>query len=184
MKKFDLVMIIVAIAAHGAVTGTARAAENVSKTAVTASARTANPLGVYLGVGTPNPGILSLNVGYNLIDMMRVEAGYSSISAGIGAAEASAKTLGFGVRGFMPGWSLTPTVGLHFANVSYSATPGMSLEVGGFTQSGSHLYSTLGIDYVANSGFHGGLGYSYSFKSGVGGSTYVQLGWFFDIFNS
>lgn len=181
MKAVSLLTVLVALTLAPASYG----AENQSAATVSdTGSRTENPLGAYLGVGTPNPGILSINVGYNIAEFMRAEAGYSSLSASIGTAEASASTIGFGVRGFMPGWRLSPTLGAHFASVSYSSNDsGLDVTVGGFNTSGSHVYLSGGIDYQAQSGFHGGLGYTYSLRSGIGGSTYVQLGWFFDLFS-
>ncbi len=137
--------------------------------------------GAFAAVNQPNPGILGLNVAYHFADVLRADAGYASMSSSLGTSESSTSTLGFGINAYVPDWSLSPTVGLHFATVSYSGNN--AIEVGGFTSNGSHLYASLGVDWQAESGFHAGLGYNLSFKSGIGGSGYVALGWFFDFLN-
>lgn len=151
------------------------------------SPRAKNKLGGYLSISEPSPTLVGLNVGYNVTDYLRASAGYgrlavtSSLSIGsdgeITGTEASATTLGFGVRGFVPGWALSPTAGLHFAHVAYG---GEGLEVGGFKESGSHLYLTAGFDWQMDSGLNFGGGYRYSFKSGIGGGLYLSAGWFVD----
>lgn len=150
-----------------------------SSEAETSSARMDHKLGAYVGIGEPAPSILGLNVGYHLTDFLSAHLGLAQISTSLFGLESSATTIGFGVRGCVPKWSLTPTAGLHFANVSYT---GSGLSVGGFTASGSHLYMSVGMDYQAKSGFHSALGYAFSTKSGIGGSAYLNVGWYFDIF--
>jgi hypothetical protein len=143
--------------------------------------RSTRRLGAYLGVGTPSPGPISLNAAYNITSMVRAEAGYSEISVSplLGGEKSTAAVYGVGVRGMLPGQALTPTVGLHYGLVS---TTGKALTLKGFEQgSGSHVSVSAGVDYQARGGFHGGLGYNLSLRSGVGGSAYLSLGWFFDV---
>lgn len=146
-----------------------------------ASARMKNRAGGYVGIlGDPFPTIIGLNVGYNVFDFMRATAGLGQVSASVGTAEATATTVGAGARFFVPGWNLTPTAGLSMAYVMVSKEGGMSVSVKNFDESGAHIYATLGIDYQASSGFNIGAGYNLSFKSGIGGLPYLNLGWFFD----
>lgn len=163
--------------------GNAYAATGESETDV--SNRSQKRLGMYLAVKDPDPAILGINLAYNITDFLRASAGYGKITVTSGVSlsqngtltttEASASTFGFGVKGMMPGWNFTPTVGLHFATISYSGT---GLEVGGFKESGSHLYGTAGFDWQTKVGFNLNGGFRYSFKSGIGGGIYLGAGWF------
>jgi hypothetical protein len=142
------------------------------------SHRMSNRLGAFLAVGEPDPGILGLNLAYNVTDFLRAQAGYSSISTSGLGVDASATTIGVGAKALVPGWNLSPAVGVHWATVSYT---GNGLTVNGFNSSGSHVYTSFGIDYQAKGGFFGAMGYNYSLKSEIGGNGYVSLGWFFDL---
>lgn len=144
------------------------------------SERMGHRLGLALAYGEPAPSILGINVAYNLTDYLRAQIGGGQVSFGFGDASGSATTLGAGLKGFVPGWSLTPSLGLHMAGVIYSGD--LLIRMAGFESSGVHVYGTAGLDYQAKSGFHGSLGYNLSFRPGVGGGPYVQLGWFFDLF--
>lgn len=148
----------------------------VSLSASADSPRMKNRIGFYVGLDDPNPSLLSLNAAYNITDFLRASVGYGSLSTTV-IVESSVKTFGFGLKALYPGWELSPAIGLNFATVSYT---GSALSVGGFTQSGSHLYTSIGADWQIDSGLNLGLGYNISFKSGVGGSFYANLGWFFD----
>jgi hypothetical protein len=152
------------------------------------SNRSANKLGIYLGVGEPAPTLAGVNVAYNVLDYLRLSAGYGKLTVTSGLAyngntgelstqESSITTMGVGARAFVPGWSLTPSAGVHFAHVSYT---GNGLAAHGFEESGSHVYSTLGLDWQAKSGFNASLGVAHSFKSDVGNSAYLTIGWFFN----
>jgi hypothetical protein len=77
----------------------------------------------------------------------------------------------------MPGWSLSPTLGVHYAHV---ISEGLTYAGFGST-GGGHVSLSLGADYQSRSGFNAGLGYSLSLRSGVPGSMYANLGWFFDL---
>ena len=150
------------------------------------SHRSLKKFGAYLGLGEPAPTVIGINIAYNLAEFVRLRAGYGSQTvatginlSGLNLMEASTSTIGMGARFFVPGWNLTPSAGLHWANVSYSGD-GMT-SVGGFTQSGSHIYSTIGVDWQAQSGFNAGLGYQFSFKSGGDSGLYLTAGWFFDL---
>jgi hypothetical protein len=136
-------------------------------------------LGAYLGVDDPSPGLLGVNLAFNALDWLRITAGYASLSTSIGDDQSSATTFGGGVRALVPGWDLSPSVGLAWAHVGYSGDG--NLTVGGFDQSGSQVYGSVGLDYQAHSGFNGAIGLNQSFRSGIGTSGYVNLGWFFNL---
>ncbi|MBY0469778.1 hypothetical protein K2X30_01330 [bacterium] len=175
--------LILAVLLLSSVSSLGWAAEGTSSSQV--SDRMTNKVGIYLGVGDPAPTLLGVNVAYNVFDFMRATAGFGQLTTTSGidlttgnTTQASSTTIGFGSRFFVPGWSLSPTAGLHFASVSYSGNG--SVTVGGFQRSGSHVYGSLGVDYQAKSGFNASAGMTMSFASGVGTAFYVNAGWFFD----
>jgi hypothetical protein len=149
------------------------------------SYRMARRAGMYLAYGDPYPTIIGVGAAYQVTDFLKAQVGFGKVSAvtgsisaaGITVGEASATTVGFGVKGTVPGWNFTPTVGLHFAHLIYSGT---GIEVGGFTQSGSHVYTSFGFDWQLQSGFNLSGGYQHSFKSGIGGGIFLGAGWFVD----
>ncbi len=150
------------------------------------SYRMARRAGMYVAYGDPYPTVLGVGVAYQLTDFLRAQAGFGKISvtngitisaSGITTQESSATTVGLGLKGMVPGWNFTPTVGLHFSHLSYSSS---GISVGGFTESGSHVYTSLGFDWQAQGGFNLTGGYQLSFKSGIGGGLYLGAGWFVD----
>ncbi len=146
------------------------------------SNRMTDRLGFHVGlVGDPFPTLVGFNVNYNIADFLRASAGYGSLTVTAGTGELTASTFGFGVRGMVPDWNLTPVVGLSWATVSVTVSGGAIGDVGGFTGSGSHLYATFGFDWQTGAGFNLGAGYNLSLKSGVGGLPYVNLGYYFAI---
>lgn len=152
-----------------------------SEVTETTSNRMKRRAGGYVGLlGDPFPTLVGLNVAYNVFDFMRATVGLGKVSASVGTAEATATTIGGGARFFVPGWSFSPVVGLSTAYVSVSQTDGMSISVKNFETSGMHLYGTVGFDWQSPSGFNVGAGYNLSFKSGVGGLPYINLGWYLD----
>ena len=50
--------------------------------------------------------------------------------------------------------------------------------MGGFTQSGGHIYTNIGFDWQTSFGMNLAAGYNYSFRSGIGGGVYLNAGWF------
>jgi len=113
------------------------------------SARSERKLGVSLGLGDPSPAVLGINVHYNVADFLRASLGYGNMTmttglslsgSGLATSESSMTTIGGGLRAMMPGWSLTPTAGLHFAMVNVSGGA-----INGFSGSGSHVYGSLGV---------------------------------------
>ncbi len=161
------------------------AAEQAASTEKLESSRMKNKMGSYLSIAEPVPSVIGVNLAYNITDFLRATAGYGKVSvtssisfSGSSAVvnEATATTIGMGLKGFVPGWDFSPTAGLHFANISYSGASG--LEIGGFKESGSHLYTSIGFDWQAENGLNINGGYRHSFKSGIGGGFYLGAGWF------
>lgn len=151
----------------------------------TSSHRMNRRAGMYLSYGDPYPTVIGVNAAYSVTDFLKAQLGFGKISVASGidfttgaVTEASATTIGLGVKGMVPGWNFTPTVGLHWAHVSYSGA-GL-LKVGGFQDSGSHVYGSLGFDWQTAAEFNLTGGYQFSFKSGIGGGVYLGAGWFVD----
>ena len=162
----------------------AQAEVGTSVHAADVSTRSERKLGASLGLGDPSPAVLGINLHYNVADFLRASLGYGNMTmttgvslsgSGLATTESSMTTIGTGLTAMMPGWSLTPTAGLHFAMVNVSGGA-----INGFSGSGSHVYGTLGLDYQAKSGFNASLGLSQSLRAGAGGGLYLNLGWFFD----
>lgn len=169
-KTFFVVSALMSgIAVQAAVTG--GTSESVSES------RMNRRLGLIVGVGSPSPGLVGANVAYNVLSALRAEVGLAQIKTEFFGQETSSTTFGFGAKGFVPGWKLTPTVGLHFATYTNSTSGEF---IGSSSSGGSHIYTTLGMDYQATSGFNLGVGYAVSFRSGMGSSAFINLGWFFD----
>lgn len=180
VKSTFLVGCLIASSAFAAPAGSKTVNES------TDSARMSRRTGMYLAYGDPYPTVLGVGAAYQITDFLRAQAGFGKISvttgisigaSGITTTEASATTFGLGLKGMVPGWNFTPTVGLHFAHLSYSGT---GLSVGGFTNSGSHVYTSIGFDWQTQAGFNLTGGYQLSFKSGIGGGLYLGAGWFVD----
>lgn len=158
--------------------------EQTSTTEMT-SDRMIKRAGAYLGVlGDPFPTLVGVNLGFNIFDFLRVHGGVGKISSstsfGTSSVSASATTVGAGARLFVPGWNLSPTLGLGAAAVLYTSD-GAAIRVQGFDASGAHVYGSFGLDWQTASGFNLGLGYNISFRSGIGGLPYLNLGWFTDL---
>ncbi|MGE4232546.1 MAG: hypothetical protein AB7F43_04375 [Bacteriovoracia bacterium] len=64
-------------------------------------------------------------------------------------------TYGGGLKLFVPGWSLSPTVGANWAAYNVSGSPY------GIGTSGTHIYYSGGLDFQSEGGFHLGVGYNY-----------------------
>lgn len=133
------------------------------------SNRSQKKLGAYISVGEPMPAIVGANLAYNFTDYLRASAGYGSISV-LGS---SANIFGVGVRGMVPGWNFTPTIGVHWAEVMVNG-----LSIGGFDESGSHFYTTFGFDWQTGGGFNLNAGYEVSLRSATGSGIYLGIGWF------
>ncbi|MBY0471703.1 hypothetical protein K2X30_11105 [bacterium] len=149
-----------------------------SQPAQAESHRMKHKIGILAGVlGDPYPSIISGNVAYNVLDFLRVQAGYGTGSA----AGITVNSLGIGVRALVPDWNFSPMVGVSF--VSNTVTIDVSQFISafnGFSVSGttSSLYIPFGFDWQTEGGFNLGFGASLSTKvSQV--LPYITIGWFF-----
>jgi opacity protein-like surface antigen len=148
----------------------------MSSASAHAGNRTGHRFGLTLGLlGDPFPTAIGYNANFNLADLMRVVAGYGSIS-GTASNGTTAKltTMGGGVRFFVPSWNFSPVVGVSWAKVSLTGT-----SLSGFASNTSHIYGTAGFDWQAANGFNLGFGANFSAKAGVGAVPYMNFGWFF-----
>lgn len=151
-----------------------------SAESVATSTRMSKRLGGTLSLmGDPYPSIFGMNVHYNLIDMARVSVGYGNISMGSAFGGGSLTTIGAGITGFVPGWSLSPTFGFHISSLSGSG----DLEVQGVKGSGLLPYASLGMDWQTRGGFNLNTGYNIPFGNRGSGAFYAALGWYFDFTN-
>lgn len=143
--------------------------------------------GVYLGLGTPYPSLLGINVGYNISDL-RITAGYAELetttslsynnSTGWTEEKAKAASYDAGVEYyFKHGQSWRPVAGVHVGFVDISGKGGISVD--GFKKDTVHAYANAGIDYMSQGGYQFAVGYNQGFISNGGGSVYVNTGRFF-----
>lgn len=154
--------------------------------ASTTSLRMEKPYALTIGIGAPMPSIGGLNFGYNIRDWVRPQIGYGEIevTTGISFGETSinlerkkATTISAGADFMVPGWNLTPVAGLHVANLSMEGKG--QLEVQGFKKSGTHVYSNIGLDWQAQSGFKIGGGYQVVLSGPSASGSYLNAGWSF-----
>jgi hypothetical protein len=173
---------------------TTYALEGESSTVAPSNNRQLRKLGFYLAVQDPAPTVLGTNVAYNLTDYARLSLGFGETKETTGMSfssqgdstvvttqEAKASTIGAGARFMMPSRNLTPTLGLHVARIEYSGTGG--IEVGGFKESTTHVYSSIGFDWQAKSGFQASAGYNLSLSPSGHNSVYASAGYFVNWLN-
>ncbi len=144
-----------------------------------ASHRMNNKIGVGTGLGNPFPSIFGLNFGYNVIDWLRLEAGFGELSVTSGTSSASVKTYGAGADFMMPGWSFSPLGGLHVSSVDVSKSAGAELSVQGIDKSTTLIYAKAGFDWQSSGGFNFGAGAIAGLSGGSGNGSYLSLGWFY-----
>jgi hypothetical protein len=94
----------------------AQAADEARKTATSSTAipsnRSTHIVGGYLSLwGDPFPTTTGINVAYNVYDFLRVNLGFGSDASDVFRLS----TVGLGAKLFMPGWSLSPTVGMNLS---------------------------------------------------------------------
>ena len=148
-------------------------------------AREFNKMGVMVGIGTPYPSLLGLTFGYHLNKDVRLSVGYGEIemttglsvsNAGLQTKQVKATTYDLGADYFFMQDRLRPMIGVHAASLNIQGDGEINLQ--GFTKSGVHAYSSLGIDWVANNGFQAGTGMNLSFLGASGSSVYVNTGYY------
>ncbi len=143
--------------------------------------RSMHRFGVYVSVlGDPFPSLWGINVGYNLESWMRLHAGYGSTSVGSGTSTLTVSSLGGGVHFFVPGWSLSPVVGVSITNLTASVSGSVSgLSVNGISSSGLFTYGSAGLEWQTYSGLTIGVGYNFGLSGGLGGAPSASFGWYF-----
>jgi hypothetical protein len=135
--------------------------------------RANHPIGAYLSLwGDPFPALWGINAAYNVYDFFRLNAGVGTDSTD----RITATTFGVGGKLFVPGWALSPTVGLNWSidNLSQNNT----VDIRGLRHGGNRLYGNVGLDWQTTIGLNLGIGYIQSFASNGGGSGYVSAGFF------
>ena len=160
----------------------AAGSSNSTTTPTEASNRQTTKLGAYFGVlGDPAPTLVGINAAYNMADYLRLHAGYgqikvtSSLSSNgttLASSETTMTTLGLGALAAVPGWNITPVAGLSYSHVFISGD-------GDFNYAPNNVYTTIGADWQAASGFNVGVGYNLALTQKSFGNAYLNLGYFF-----
>ncbi len=144
--------------------------------------------GVYLGIGTPYPSLLGINVGYNISSDVRVTAGYAELEAttslsydsstGWQEEKVKASTYDLGAEYyFMKGQNWRPVAGLHMGYVDISGKGDMTIN--SFKKDTVHAYVNAGVDYVSRNGYQFAIGFNQGVVENTNGSIYVNAGQFF-----
>jgi len=143
------------------------------------SNRASKKIGITTGFGNPFPSILGINANYHLNDFLKASVGYGEISVSSFESTAKVTTMGAGVDAFVPGWSFSPTAGLHASKVDVSNSGGAELSVQGIEESTTMTYAQAGLDWQSQGGFNIGLGQVVGLSGGKGSGSYLNLGWYF-----
>lgn len=148
------------------------------------SHRSEKKIGAYLGIlGDPHPTVLGMNAAYNLFDFMRVSVGMGKVSvttmtlnnSGFATEEKSITTLGIASKFLVPGWNVTPSIGLGYSHVFLS--DGLSLDNTDYKA--NNIYTSLGVDWQSQGGFNLGAGANVSINGAAPFAPYINLGYFF-----
>ncbi len=120
----------------------------------------------------PVPAVFGVSLGYNLFDFFRLTAGVGRFNRdyvynGVTLKPRSV-TYGAGGRFLMPGWNLTPLVGLSWATIATE----------GFPDDDHHVYGVAGLEWQLPSGLNLGAGYEQSFDKKIGGLPYLTVAWY------
>lgn len=129
-------------------------------------------------------GLFPLSFSYNLESYARLNIG-GAFTPGILLGDAW--TFGGGARFLVPGWNLTPALGLqmgliHLPENADSSDPSWDLFSRDETENLLFNSITLGVEYQASGGFFVGLGGGALWvwpNSKPGAYPYISLGWFF-----
>ena len=147
--------------------------------------RDANKMGVMMGIGSPYPSFLGLTFGYHLNKDVRLSLGYGEIEittglsfsdSGFKAKTVKATTYDVGADYFFLQDRLRPLIGVHAATLNIEGDGEINLQ--GFTKSGVHAYSSLGIDWVAENGFQAGTGMNVAVLGASGSTFYINSGYY------
>lgn len=182
---YMLVLSLTAGSVASAATDNRKAGTSVSEQPTSAPAETNRMnkrIGAYLGIlGDPHPTVVGVNLAYNVASFMRASLGFGKVSAstisisdsGIGTEEVSMTTIGASAKFMVPTWNLTPTASLGYSHVSLGDNTSF------VDYKASNLYTGLGIDWQAESGFNLGAGMNLSLNSGAPSAPYINVGVFF-----
>lgn len=139
------------------------------------SFRSTAKTGIVLGLNDPVPAVFGVSLGYNVFDFFRLTAGIgrfnSDYNYGGYVIQTKSFTYGGGARLLMPGWNLTPVVGLSWATIVTE----------GFPNDDHHVYAVLGLEWQTSYGLNLAAGYEQSFNSQIGGLPYLTVGWYFPV---
>jgi hypothetical protein len=179
MKSSLRVTIILAALLSVAQGATAATENSVS----TSAGKAPRPYGGTVGLGSPFPGLLGINVHKNLTADWRATAGYSEIEVTTGfgpfVEKVKATTIALGAQRLFTDWAVRPVVGLHAGYFKVKATKGAEIDMQGFDKSTALAYSNMGIDWTSQSGFNMGTGMNVGVAGGSGASFYANIGRFF-----
>ena len=134
--------------------------------------RADHPLGGYVSLwGDPFPALWGANIAYNVYDFLRLNAGVGTEST----SNIVATTFGIGGKVFVPGWALTPMLGLGWSADNVSS--GHTVDIRGIKRGGNRLYWSFGLDWQTTLGFSVGTGYENTLSMS-GGSGFLNVGFF------
>ncbi len=152
--------------------------------------------GATVGVGSePLGALIGFNLHYNVFNFLQARVGYgtastSSVDPSTGTTTTvTATSLGGGIRAYIPGWNLSPFVGLGFSKVSFTGTFSLGGTSISSTDGLSLTYAVGGLEWQTNYGLCFGLQAQMSLGDVTvpGSSTPIELpiipgvyiGWFF-----
>lgn len=146
--------------------------------AICATSRGVRHFGVSVSaLGDPHPSLVGINLNYNLGSLFRISAGYGVI--GQLSQPMSATSVGGALKMFVPGWNLSPFLGLGYTHFTLSGELSSILGVTGFNSSGDYPYLTTGIDLQTVGGFNIGFGVNRAFIESPTMTPFGYLGWYF-----
>ena len=153
-----------------------------------ASSRTAHRFGLDVGVLTsPFPSLFGVSASYNLLNSLRLSAGYGSVSGTASTVDAntltvtqtnwSFTTLAGDIKIFPVDWNFAPFGVVGYTHVSFT---GSGSGLGNVSAGGSAIYYGFGFDWTSNSGFNMGFEYKMTkIASESVGLPGFYIGWFF-----
>jgi hypothetical protein len=139
------------------------------------SPRSDHRLGLIIGLNDPVPAVAALSLAYNLFDFVRLQAGVGRFNSdyhyGGFTIETRSLTYAFGSRFLVPGWRISPLLGVSWATILTD----------GFPNADHHFSISAGVDWQAPFGLDVAAGYNQSFEAAIGGLPFLNVGWFFPL---
>lgn len=141
--------------------------------------RSQHPFGIDLCYGTAQPfgGLFGARLTYNIIDLIRIGAGYGYAPLIL----SNLSSIGGGIELFVPSWRLSPFVGADYHVISGGVPTSLQSIVPANSINFSVLSFPFGVDWQTESGFH--LAVLFAGASGTNGfgiSTFsAQAGYYF-----